>query len=235
MIKINLLDSVTDRTRSVAAVEVQVANPRTRTWLLAVVSVLLLVCGAAFDWYSARNALAAAREDLKREEEIAARMEAVNKEQAQLEKKVKAIETRIEAIKKLRASQRGPVSVLSAINERIPSIADFRLENIEQKGGDLIIEGHSPNEAAVTQFGRSLEFSSGLFGNVSIETRREKVEMKGADAPGESVDKDAPQPETVKFKITCKYAPPAPAQPDANKPASGDKPAQAAAGQVAKA
>src|SRR3712207_4843210 len=134
MIKINLLDSVTDRTRSVAAVEVQVANPRTRTWLLAVVSGVLLVAGVAFDWYSSNTALAAAREDLRHEEEIAARMEAVNKEQAQLEQKIKAIETRIEAIKKLRASQRGPVSVLSAINARIPGIPDFRLENIEQKG-----------------------------------------------------------------------------------------------------
>ncbi|HYP53522.1 MAG TPA: PilN domain-containing protein [Pyrinomonadaceae bacterium] len=208
MIKINLLDSVTDRTRSVAAVEVQVANPRTRTWLLVFVVVGLMLGGMGFDWYSARTAAATAREDLKREEEIAARMEAINKEQAQLEKKIKAIETRIEAIKKLRASQRGPVSVLSAINDRIPSIADFRLENIEQKGGDLVIEGHSPNEAAVTQFARSLEFSSGLFSNVSIETTRQTIETKDvALPPGEQVDANAPKPETVKFKITCKYAP----------------------------
>jgi len=232
MIKINLLDSVTDRTRSVAAVEVQVANPRTRTWLLVFVVAGLLAGGMGFDWYSARTAVAAAKEDLKREEEITARMEAVNKEQAQLEKKVKAIETRIEVIKKLRASQRGPVSVLSAINERIPSIPDFRLENIEQKGGDLVIEGHSPNEAAVTQFARSLEFSSGLFSNVSIETTRESLQIREADLPaGEQIDKDAPKPQTVKFKVTCKYAPPTAEQPAEKK--NGQQPAPPA--QVAKA
>ncbi|HYO62321.1 MAG TPA: PilN domain-containing protein [Pyrinomonadaceae bacterium] len=235
MIKINLLDSVTDRTRSVAAVEVQVANPRTRTWMLVFVVVALTVCGMGFDWYSATTAAATAKEDLKREEEIAARMEAVNKEQAQLEKKIKAIETRIEAIKKLRASQRGPVSVLSAINDRIPAINDFRLENIEQKGGDLIIEGHSPNEAAVTQFARSLEFSSGLFSNVSIETERKSIDVKDtAAAPGEAVDPNAPKPETVRFKVTCKYAPAAPAPAEAAPaPKAGQQPAAPA--QVAKA
>lgn len=234
MIKINLLDSVTDRTRSVAAVEVQVANPRTRTRLLVFVVAGLLVGGMGFDWYSARTSAAQAREDLKREEEIAARMEAVNKEQALLEKKVKAIETRIEAIKKLRASQRGPVSVLSAINERIPGVADFRLENIEQKGDGLVIEGHSPNEAAVTQFARSLEFSNGLFGNVSIETTRETLQVKDLKLPtGEEIDKDAPKPQTVKFKLSCKYTPPAPA--DKQQPAEKKAGQPQAPQQVAKA
>ena len=36
MIKVNLLDSVTDRTHSVAAVEARVANPRARSAVLRV-------------------------------------------------------------------------------------------------------------------------------------------------------------------------------------------------------
>jgi Tfp pilus assembly protein PilN len=209
MIKVNLLNSVTDRARSVAAVEAQVANPRARTLLLAVAVAGLMLVGMGFDWFSANSAHARAQADLKREEEIAARMASVNKEQADLENKVKAIQTRIDAIKRLRASQRGPVAVLSAINERIPSVHDFRLENIEQKGGELIIEGHSPNEASVTQFGRSLEFSTGLFSNVNIETERQELNVKAKDLnANEQFDKEAPKPETVHFKITCKYTPP---------------------------
>ncbi|HVF51624.1 MAG TPA: PilN domain-containing protein [Pyrinomonadaceae bacterium] len=224
MIKINLLDSVTDRARSVAAVEAQVANPRARTWLLAVVMLALTVLGMGVDWFSATSAYARAKSDLEREEAIAARMEAINKEQAELENKIKAIQTRIEAIKRLRASQRGPVAVLSALNERMPSIADFRLTNIEQKGGDLIVEGHSPNESAVTQFGRSLEFSSGLFSNVSIETERKELNVKKDDLkPGEVLEKDAPKPETVNFKITCKYSTPGSEAPAAEPAAADEK------------
>lgn len=140
-------------------------------------------------------------------------MEAIKKEQAELEKKTQEIQTRIDAIKRLRASQQGPVAVLSAINERLPKIADFRLESIEQKGTELILKGDSPNESAVTQFGRSMEFSSGLFSNVSIETKRElmeKVNAGATPAPGSVEDANKPvvKPDTVTFTVKCKYTPP---------------------------
>lgn len=210
MIKVNLLDSVTDKTRSVAVVEERVANPSARMWLLAVAVCAVTALGMAFDMMSANWAHSNAKAELERQQQIAAQTEAVNREQAELEKKIQGIQTRIEAIKKLRASQQGPVSILSSINERLPRINDFRLEAIEQLAGDLIIQGHSPNEAAVTQFGRSLEFSSGLFSNVSIETERKPLDAKDYDSkPGDgAIDPTAPKPETVKFKIKCKYTPP---------------------------
>ncbi len=69
--------------------------------------------------------------------------------------------------------------------------------------------GNSPNEAAVTSFGRSLEFSNGLFTNVNIETQRKFIEVPAADrgAPADT-EKSQPKPETVTFKIRCKYTPP---------------------------
>ncbi|HKP71673.1 MAG TPA: hypothetical protein VJT82_01970 [Pyrinomonadaceae bacterium] len=205
MIKVNLLDSVTDKT-SVSAIETRVANPRTQGKLVLLVVVTLMALAMILDWTSARSAHAEVTAQLKREQETAARMEAIKKEQAELEKKTQEVQTRIEAIKKLRASQQGPVAVLSAINARLPKIPDFRLESIEQKGGDLIVKGDSPNESAVTQFGRSMEFSSGLFNNVSIETKRELLESaaKTSTAPE---DKLAPKPETVSFTLKCKYNP----------------------------
>jgi Tfp pilus assembly protein PilN len=211
MIKVNLLDSVTDKT-SVAAIETRVANPRTQGRMVLVVVVALMGLAIVFDWTSANSAHAEVTAELKRQQEQAARMEAIKKEQAELEKKTQEIQTRIDAIKKLRASQQGPVAVLSAINERLPKITDFRLESIEQKGTELILKGDSPNESAVTQFGRSMEFSSGLFTNVSIETKRELMDKVngGSTPPPGATDELKPlaKLDTVTFTLKCKYTPP---------------------------
>jgi Tfp pilus assembly protein PilN len=222
MIKVNLLDSVTDRARSAGVVEQKVADPRTRFWLLGACIFALLGLGMVFDFVSANAENSRMKAELERQEQIAAQMAAINKEQAELEKKIKNIETRIEAIKKLRASQQGPVSLLSAINERLPGSDDFRLETIEQKNGELTIEGHSPNEAAVTQFGRSLEFSSGTFTNVNMETERKELTVNASDYDKALGPLDmSVKPETVRFKIKCKYSPGTPAsnssQPVADK------------------
>ncbi len=210
MIKVNLLDSVTDRARSVAVVEAKVANPRARSLMLMGVVFSLMALGMLFDYVSANTAQAAVKAELERQEQIAAQMAAVNNEQAELKKKIDSIQVRIEAIKKLRASQKGPVGALSAINERIPSIADFRLETIEQKNGELVIEGQSPNEAAVTEFGRRLEFSEGLFANINLETQRQDVDINLADyKDAGEIDTTGPKPQIVRFKIKCKYQQPA--------------------------
>ena len=52
MIKVNLLDSVTDRAKGVAAVEEKVANPRNQTLLMALVVFGLLAAGMFYDYYS---------------------------------------------------------------------------------------------------------------------------------------------------------------------------------------
>ena len=218
MIEINLLDSATERTKSIAAVETKVADPRTQMLLIAVVTGAILLVGIGFDYLSARSSRTSAQAELENQKRIAAQMAEITREQADLEKKTNDIKARIEAIQKLRSAQHGPVAVLSAVNERLPELNDFRLASIEQKDGDLVIKGDSPNEEAVTQFGRSLEFSSGLFTNVNIETQRKTLEVAssynqaagGAEAP--------PKPETVDFTIKCKYTPPAVANPSAAKP-----------------
>jgi len=228
MIKVNLLDSVTDKT-SVSALETRVANPRMQGRLVLLVVAALLGLGMLFDWTSANSKHAEATAELKRQQEQAARMEAIKKEQGELEKKTQDIKTRIDAIQKLRTAQQGPVAVLSAINQRIPRLAEFRLESIEQKGGELVLTGDSPNEAAVTQFGRSMEFSSGLFSNVSIETKRELLDKANAGSTASAAaDLVQPRikPETVTFTLKCKYTPVG-SQPAS--PAATVKPTTAAA------
>jgi Tfp pilus assembly protein PilN len=227
MVKINLLDSVTERAEgSVAVVEAKVTNPNSKMALIGVGVAAVLVLAMLFSYLSAVNSRRKAQEDLAREQETKRKMEEIIKEMNDLEKKTKDISARIDAIKKLRASQQGPVAVLSAINERIPNVNDFFLESVDQKAGGLTITGNSPSEAAVTQFGRSLEFSSGLFSNVNIETQRKdfagESRIAAAPAPGK-LDNKA---ETVSFKITCRYTPPTPTMPANNNQSAAPKIAQ---------
>ena len=65
MIKVNLLDSVTERSQSsAAAVEAKVANPAARFWMLGAAAAGLLALGMAFDYFSASASLAKAKEEV---------------------------------------------------------------------------------------------------------------------------------------------------------------------------
>ncbi len=133
-------------------------------------------------------------------------MNAVKREQADLEKKIADINFRIDAIQKLRASQQGPGSVLAEIKARFDSVPGLYLKSVEQKDADLIIKGESPNEASVTRFGQSIEFSSGMFTNLNIETQREMPQAGRAGVPVTvQQDPNAPAPEVVAFTIKCTY------------------------------
>ena len=217
MIKINLLESVTDRPAGVAFVEDRVSSTRTQTFLLALTVVALLVLGMGFDYVSANSAHDTATKELEKERRINEQMNAVKREQADLEKKITDINFRIDAIQKLRASQQGPSAVLAEIKARFDSVPGLYLKSVEQKDAELIIKGESPNEASVTRFGQSMEFSSGLFTNLNIETLRETPQSYKAaplvakigskEDPANPNFMGFPQPEVVSFTIKCNYAP----------------------------
>lgn len=202
MIKVNLLDSVTDRARGVAVVEQKVTNPAMQTLMMGVVVLVLTMAGMGYDYVSAGAAKAKAQKDLEEQQRIAAQMAAINKEQAELEKKTKDIQVRIDAIQKLRASQQGPGNVLREIKDRIDGIQGLYLESVEQLGNELVIKGDSPNEASVTRFGQSLEFSQGQFSNLNISTERKPVQISAKDT---QLDPNAPKPEVISFTIKCNY------------------------------
>jgi len=210
VIKINLLESVTDRPAGVAFVEDRVSSTRTQTFLLALTVVALLVLGMGFDYVSANSAHDTATKELEKERRINEQMNAVKREQADLEKKIADINFRIDAIQKLRASQQGPSAVLAEIKARFDSVPGLYLKSVEQKDAELIIKGESPNEASVTRFGQSMEFSSGLFTNLNIETQREIPQTVSKGTSGAAVaaqqDPNLPQPEVVAFTIKCSYA-----------------------------
>ena len=108
------------------------------------------------------------------------------------------------------------------------------LKSIEQAGDQVTISGNSPDEAAVTQFGRSLEFSNGLFSNLNIETKREEVVNQMATAPAGG---EAPKVNLVNFTIKTAYTPSKAPNPDAaptSASAPGAAPAPGTTVQVAK-
>ncbi|HUS09763.1 MAG TPA: PilN domain-containing protein [Pyrinomonadaceae bacterium] len=207
MIKINLLESVTDRPTGAVMVEARVATPFVQTLLLALTVFGLLVAVIGFDYVSSKSGHRAAETELENQRRINQQMLAVNREQAELEKKAKDIQGRIDAIKSLRESQQGPSAVLRDIKARFDSVPGLYLKSLEQKDGQLTIKGISPNEAAITRFGQSLEFSSGLFTNLNIETQRELAPLTSNEKMGASADSIVmiQQPEVVSFTVKCNY------------------------------
>ena len=211
MIKVNLLESITDRSGGVAFVEDKVSSTRTQTLLLGLTVMTLLVLGIGYEYVSTNRQHAAAVEELDRQKRINDQMNAVKKEQAELEKKIADINLRVQAIQKLRASQQGPSQVLEEIKARFDAVPGLYLKSVEQKEAEITIKGESPNEAAVTRFGQSMEFSSGLFTNLNIETAREVPQTSksgAAAAAAAAVDPNAPPTEVVTFTIKCNYAHP---------------------------
>jgi len=218
MIKINLLESVTDRPTGAVMVEARVATPFVQTLLLALTVFGLLIAVIGFDYVSSKSGHRAAETELENQRRINLQMLAVNREQADLEKKAKDIQGRIDAIKSLRESQQGPSAVLRDIKARFDSVPGLYLKSLEQKDGQLTIKGISPNEAAITRFGQSLEFSSGLFTNLNIETQRELAPVTSNDKIGASADSIVmiQQPEVVSFTVKCNYGAKPQTQPAAN-------------------
>lgn len=210
MIKINLLESVTDRPQGVAAVEDKVASPRIQTLLLALTVFGLMMLGMGYDYVSTNMAYTAAQKELDHQKRLNQQMLAYQKEQMELEKKSKEVEARINAIKKLRESQQGPSAVLQEIKTRFDAVPGLYLTSIENKDGEITIKGESPNEYAVTKFGQSLEFSNGLFSNLNIETQREAAKQPTASAgtvtqAAAAADPNAFKPEVIVFTVKANF------------------------------
>ena len=209
MIKINLLESVTDRPQGVALVEDKVASPRMQTLLLALTVFGLMALAMGYDYVSTNMANTAAKKEVENQKRINQQMLAIQKEQQELEKKSKEIQARIDAIKKLRESQQGPSAVLQEIKTRFDAVPGLYLTSIEQKENEITIKGESPNEYSVTKFGQSLEFSGGLFSNLNIETTREFAKEitseKGSTPAAAVAEADVIKPEVVVFTVKANF------------------------------
>jgi Tfp pilus assembly protein PilN len=207
MIKINLLNSVTERQGgAVVAADRKISSPASRILLMSMVVAVLLSAVIGWDVISTQMAKTEAGHRLDEQKQLAAELETVMNEQKDLEGKIQNIDARIDAIKKLRASQAGPSAVLDAVRERVAMVPGLYLESVEQTGDQLSFKGNSPDEAQVTQFGRSLEFSNGLFTNLNIETTRNEIANQNASQKA-NAQGETPKLQIVNFTIKCAYTP----------------------------
>jgi Tfp pilus assembly protein PilN len=238
MMRVNLLGGTAEH--RVAVQKTKVAARRGQQIFMLASALVIFVLAIGVDHLWTNNAHAAAQAELTREEEEAKKLEADIQRKNELEAELKQVDERIKVIKQLRAEQKGPVAMLSAINERMPGgQADFRLDTIAQKGSHLQIIGTSLSQQVIADFTRQLEFSNGLFSGLmlSIEGKEVKIddvsdradkkdpEKKDTDKKEQAAkdaDKSAADVTRVfQFTIDCDY----------NKPrAEGDKPASAPQG-----
>jgi Tfp pilus assembly protein PilN len=229
MIRVNLLQSVTERHHGAAAsVERKVGSAASRLLLMSLAVAFLLAAVIGWDVISTQMAKVDAEQRLEEQKRIATELEAVMKEQKELETKIQAIDARINAIKDLRSKQAGPSAVLEALRERITMTPGIYLDSVEQKGDQLEIRGTSNEEAAPTQFGKSLEFSNGLFSNLSIETARKEDPIQATQTAATGTTNPAEVPKNVSFTFTirCAYTPSKAAQSNGATTASATTPQQ---------
>ncbi|HSF22603.1 MAG TPA: hypothetical protein VLE20_00115 [Blastocatellia bacterium] len=239
MIRVNLLEGTAEHRVSVQ--KTKVAARRGQQLFMVAAALGLFVVATGADHLVTNGAHADAKKELTFQEEEAKKLEGDIQRKNELEAELKQVEERIKIIKQLRAEQKGPVAMMSAINERMPGgQADFRLETIVQKGAHLQIVGTSINQQVIADFSRQLEFSNGLFSNVMLSVegkevkpdevldRREpensdKPEKKGSDKTDKKAETDEVTVRVFQFTIDCDY----------NKPraeADKDKPVPAAPG-----
>lgn len=181
-------------------------STQTTQQIVMLVAVLLgVIIAIVVDWRITSNDNAAVKAELEKEQKVAQELSQLKAQGEELQRKIALVENRIKVIKQLRAEQRGPVAVLSRINERIP--IGIKLDSITQRDNLMTIIGTTSNESLIASFAKDLEFSGGLFTNFDVQQ-----ELLAGTQQTEQVRR---------FTIRCKYNPPVATQnPDASQTAS---------------
>jgi len=214
MIKVNLLEGTAEQ--RVASQKTRQAARLGQILFMFSASLLIFAIAMGIDYLWTHNASAAAKVELEHEQEEAKKLEADVARKNELENELKQVEERIKVIKQLRAEQKGPVGMLSSINERLPGgTADFKPTSIVQKGPRLTIVGDATNQQIVSDFMHRLEFSGGMFTGLFVSVLgaddREGAAAAAEQGPqksGASGKKSEPVDEmgrTFHFKIDCDY------------------------------
>jgi type IV pilus assembly protein PilN len=202
MPKINLLQQITPETT--VSKPSRFSPQITQLIGMSVVVVLGLSVFLIYTGYTVNTQSNRVKQELEEEKRQATELVNLKKQAEELQKKLTLVENRVKIIKQLRAEQRGPVAVLSSINERIP--LGISLESITQRSNLMTIVGTTPTESLVAAFAKDLEFSNGLFTGFDVQT--------------ELINPNTDQQKT-RFTIRCTYNPPvANPNPDAPQTAS---------------
>lgn len=219
MIRVNLLEGTAEQ--RVALQKTKVAARRGQQVFMLVAALAIFGVAMGIDYLLTNSAHAQAKADLDREQQEAQKLEADLNRKTDLENELKQVDERIKIIKQLRAEQKGPVAMLSSINERLPGgTVDFELESVIQKGNHLKISGSATNQQTVSDFANRLEFSGGMFTGLFISS----IEGKDFKPEGDKT-KDEEMGRMFKFVIDCDYNKPHDASTDDSSSSGSPKPA----------
>jgi type IV pilus assembly protein PilN len=203
MPKINLLQQ--SGAESPVSKGSSISNQNIQLFAMIGVVVLGLVIVLSYLWYTTTKESDRVKDELANEQKQAQELASLKEQADELQRKIGLVENRIKVIKQLRAQQRGPVAVLSRINERVP--IGINLDSITQRGNLMTIIGNTATEGLVTSFAKDLEFSGGLFTGFDLQTQQQ---------PGTETTEAI-----TRFTIRCTYNPPVATQnPDTSQTAS---------------
>jgi type IV pilus assembly protein PilN len=190
MPKINLLQQAASEAASAKSSPISAQTGQ----LIAMAGVVVLgvVVVLSYLWYTTDLENKRVKDELATEQKQAQELAKLKEQADDLQKKIVLVENRIKVIKQLRAEQRGPVAVLSRINERIP--IGINLDSITQRGNLMTIVGVTNTDGLITSFAKDLEFSGGLFTGFDLQT--------------EQITANANVEAATRFTIRCSYNPP---------------------------
>jgi len=223
MIRVNLLEGTAEQ--RVSLQKTKVAARRGQQLFMLAAALLIFVIVIFVDHMWTTNAHADAQAKLEVEEAQKVKLVESKARLDELKAEMKQLDDLIKVIKQLRAGQKGPVAMLSEINQRMPgALANFRLTSIIQKNDTVTIIGTSLDQQVIANFAKQLEFSDNLFTNLRLSVAGNELEPD--KIPTQQDPGDAKPPENkiwvFTFTIECTYNKPRPEGED-------DKPAAAQA------
>ena len=225
MIRVNLLEGTAEQRVSIQRTKVAARRGQQLFMLAAALLIFVIVIFVDHMWTN--NAHADAQSKLEAEEAQKVKLVESKNRLDELKSEMKQLDDLIKVIKQLRAGQKGPVAMLSEINQRMPgALANFRLTSIVQKndpvrGETVTIIGTSLDQQVIANFAKQLEFSDNLFTNLRLSV--DGKELDAATIPtGQDPGDKKPQEAKVwlfTFSIECTYNKPRPEGED-EKPAA---------------
>lgn len=139
-----------------------------RTGFLMIASLVVILAGMGFWWYSVAREITQLTETRERLRIEFARLQELKKQIADFEKLKKLQESRIQVIEQLKDAQTGPVMLLNHVIQSIPTGSGIWLTALDQKGERIIIVGYTRRAEYIPDFMTNLS-ATRFFKSVDLE------------------------------------------------------------------
>ena len=139
-----------------------------RTVIIYAAVSLIVAGGMGFFWFDLNNKIKLGEQEQIRLREEEERLKSMRKELENLETLRAQRQNRINVIERLKESQKGPVSLLNAVIQAIPSRGNLWLTQLEQKDSGIKVLGATNNPEVIPDLMNNLT-ASGMFSSVDIE------------------------------------------------------------------